>query len=53
VKARATRYAYGVNTKVMHDSSNYQHSGRRIIEDLEGDVIFGVWSQIVPKVSYH
>jgi hypothetical protein len=51
VKERAARYTYGTGVKVLHDSSAWWQTGRRVFEDIDGDFIYGIWGQIVAKVS--
>ena len=51
VTGRATRFAYGVSTKLPYDPSKREHRGKKLLRDFEGQYVTGIWNEIVPKVK--
>lgn len=52
VKARATRYAFGVHNMVTYNAADPRHQNRPVHTDREGEFVWGVWSEIVPRVRF-
>jgi hypothetical protein len=52
VTARATRYSYGMEIRRPYNQYDTRHAGRTIAQHPEGSFIAGIWSELVPKVSF-
>jgi hypothetical protein len=49
VIARATQFAYGIEKGEAYNPADPRHAGRAVKHQVQGDRIYGVWSEIVPK----